>query len=126
MANKLVDKLFGSLMASPMSKQSMMPQSPFLAPSASKLGAQVQAVRVQDKLKMYGIGSSPLEKLALTAISVNNRARGDLGFDPLGLKPTDPKKLKDMQAKELNNGRLAMIAAAGMIAQEVATDSKLF
>merc|ERR1711904_386046 len=51
---------------------------------------------------------------------------GNLGFDPLGLRPTDPKELKDMQTKELNNGRLAMIAAAGMIAQEIATDSKLF
>jgi hypothetical protein len=51
---------------------------------------------------------------------------GNLGFDPLGLKPTDPKAFKEMQTKELNNGRLAMIAAAGMIAQEVATDSKLF
>merc|ERR1739847_211009 len=51
---------------------------------------------------------------------------GDLGFDPLGLKPTDPKELKDMQARELNNGRLAMIAAAGMIAQEIATGQKLF
>jgi len=51
---------------------------------------------------------------------------GDLGFDPLGLKPTDPKEFKEMQSKEINNGRLAMIAAAGMIAQEIATDQKLF
>lgn len=51
---------------------------------------------------------------------------GDLGFDPLGLKPTDPKAFKAMQTKELNNGRLAMIAAAGMIAQEFATGQKLF
>merc|ERR1719388_309125 len=51
---------------------------------------------------------------------------GDLGFDPLGLKPTDPAKFKEMQTKEINNGRLAMIAAAGMIAQEVATGQKLF
>merc|ERR1719428_2565277 len=51
---------------------------------------------------------------------------GDLGFDPLGLKPTDPKELKAMQTKELNNGRLAMIAAAGMIAQELVTGQKLF
>jgi len=48
------------------------------------------------------------------------------GFDPLGLKPKDPKEWKDMQNKELNNGRLAMIAAAGMIAQELATGQKLF
>jgi len=51
---------------------------------------------------------------------------GDLGFDPLGLKPTDPKEFKEMQTKELNNGRLAMIAAAGMIGQELATGQKLF
>merc|ERR1719361_1507318 len=51
---------------------------------------------------------------------------GDLGFDPLGLKPKDPEELLNMQTKELNNGRLAMIAAAGMIAQELATGQKLF
>merc|ERR1719217_597147 len=51
---------------------------------------------------------------------------GDLGFDPLGLKPTDPAELKEMQTKELNNGRLAMIAAAGMIVQELVTKDKLF
>jgi len=51
---------------------------------------------------------------------------GDLGFDPLGLKPTDPKELFEMQTKELNNGRLAMIAIAGMVAQEAASGGKLF
>merc|ERR1711937_875623 len=51
---------------------------------------------------------------------------GDLGFDPLGLKPTDPEELKQMQTKELQNGRLAMIAAASMIAQELASNQKLF
>ena len=44
---------------------------------------------------------------------------GDLGFDPLGLKPTDPVKFADMQTRELQNGRLAMIGAAGMCAQEI-------
>merc|ERR1711881_181754 len=51
---------------------------------------------------------------------------GDLGFDPLGLKPMDAAELKEMQTKELNNGRLAMIAAAGMIVQELVTKDKLF
>merc|ERR1719311_562926 len=51
---------------------------------------------------------------------------GDLGFDPLGLKPTDSAELLAMQNKELNNGRLAMIAIAGMIVQELATGEKLF
>lgn len=43
---------------------------------------------------------------------------GDLGFDPLGLKPEDQTALENMHTKELNNGRLAMIAAAGMCVQE--------
>jgi len=52
---------------------------------------------------------------------------GNLKFDPLGLKPLDPEERKIMQTKELNNGRLAMIAFAGMIYQEVANPGqKLF
>merc|ERR1719482_77217 len=51
---------------------------------------------------------------------------GDFGFDPLGLKPTDPDELMKMQTKELNNGRLAMIAIAGMVVQEGITGEKLF
>ena len=51
---------------------------------------------------------------------------GDFGFDPLGLKPTDPAELKEMQTKEINNGRLAMIAIIGMIGQELANGHKLF
>merc|ERR1712125_159523 len=45
---------------------------------------------------------------------------GDIGFDPLGLKPEDPEEFAIMQTKELQNGRLAMIAAAGFLAQELA------
>lgn len=44
---------------------------------------------------------------------------GDLGFDPLGLKPSDPTAFETMQNKELQNGRLAMLAAAGFMAQEL-------
>merc|ERR1712025_385565 len=43
---------------------------------------------------------------------------GDVGFDPLGLKPSSAEAFANMQTKELNNGRLAMIAAAGMCVQE--------
>mmetsp|Transcript_7738 Transcript_7738/g.19221 ORF Transcript_7738/g.19221 Transcript_7738/m.19221 type:complete len:243 (+) Transcript_7738:71-799(+) len=43
---------------------------------------------------------------------------GDIGFDPVGLKPKDAKNYANMQTKELSNGRLAMLAAAGMCAQE--------
>eukprot|EP00904_Undaria_pinnatifida_P009987 jgi/Undpi1/6118/HiC_scaffold_20.g08603.m1 len=44
---------------------------------------------------------------------------GDLGFDPLGLKPKTDEALATMQTKELNNGRLAMIGIAGMLVQEL-------
>ena len=44
---------------------------------------------------------------------------GDLGFDPLGLKPSDADEFFTLQTKELQNGRLAMLAAAGFLAQEL-------
>jgi hypothetical protein len=43
---------------------------------------------------------------------------GDLGFDPAGLKPETAQDFANMQAKELSNGRLAMLAAAGFCVQE--------
>ena len=49
----------------------------------------------------------------------DNYYPGDVGFDPLGLKPTNAKDFANMQTKELQNGRLAMIGAAGMCAQEL-------
>ena len=51
---------------------------------------------------------------------------GDLGFDPLGVKPSDEAGFAAMQDKELNNGRLAMLAVAGMTAQELVTGTTLF
>lgn len=50
----------------------------------------------------------------------------DLKFDPLNLKPTNAADFATMQTKELQNGRLAMIAAMGMIAQEQVTHHTLF
>lgn len=51
---------------------------------------------------------------------------GDVGFDPLGLKPTDAAGFATMQTKELQNGRLAMIGAAGMCAQELVNHKTIF
>ncbi len=48
---------------------------------------------------------------------------GDFGFNTLSSDSTIADELLN---KELNNGRLAMIAAAGMIAQEVVTGRTLF
>jgi len=47
-------------------------------------------------------------------------------FDPLGLAPSDPVEFEVMQTKELNNGRLAMLAILGMFLQEVKTGAPLF
>jgi len=41
-------------------------------------------------------------------------AAGALGFDPLGLAPREERELKIMATKELNNGRLAMIAIGAL------------
>ena len=46
---------------------------------------------------------------------------GNYNFDPLRLRPDEPEEYRDMMNKELNNGRLAMIAVIGMIFQEYFT-----
>ena len=56
----------------------------------------------------------------------DNYYPGDLGFDPLGLKPEDPKEFANMQTKELQNGRLAMLGVAGMCAQELVNHRTIF
>jgi len=55
-----------------------------------------------------------------------NYISGDLKFDPLGLKPKEPKAFKEIQTKEINNGRLAMLAVAGIVAQELVTGQSIF
>jgi len=40
---------------------------------------------------------------------------GDIGFDPLKIKPTNAAELKSIQLKEINNGRLAMIGLFSLI-----------
>jgi hypothetical protein len=50
---------------------------------------------------------------------------GDIGFDPLKLRPSDPAQLEELQTKELQNGRLAMLAAAGFMAQELVDHEKI-
>merc|ERR1712187_1032935 len=55
-----------------------------------------------------------------------DRVPGDFNWDPLGLKPKDPAAFKEMQNKEINNGRLAMLAAIGIVAQEIVTGKHVF
>ena len=44
---------------------------------------------------------------------------GDIGFDPLNLKPDTAEDFAEMATKELQHGRLAMLAIAGFVAQEL-------
>lgn len=46
---------------------------------------------------------------------------GNLGFDPLNLRPDDEETWIKVQTRELKNGRLAMLAIAGMLYTEVLT-----
>lgn len=49
-------------------------------------------------------------------------APGELGFDPLGqMKGKSAAQIKDLKVKEIKNGRLAMIAIMGLLAQNLAT-----
>merc|ERR1719484_44848 len=47
---------------------------------------------------------------------------GDIGFDPLGLKPQDADEFAEMATKELQHGRLAI---AGFVAQELVDGSPI-
>jgi len=86
-------------------------------------GAVVFVIAILETLSVFSF-NSPFGEEPWSIRS--DHLPGDLGFDPMGLKPTDPAELKEMQTKELNNGRLGMLAAAGMIAQEFVTGQKLF
>ena len=51
---------------------------------------------------------------------------GDIGFDPLTLKPDNFEDFADLSTKELQNGRLAMLGIAGMVAQELVNGKEIF
>ena len=61
----------------------------------------------------------------MTMFEKNSRQPGDFGWDPMDMYPTDPAGRVEMQTKELNNGRVAMIAVAGMVAQELVSGMKI-
>merc|ERR1712107_495194 len=50
---------------------------------------------------------------------------GDVGYDPLGLLPEDPEELEEIQNKEIQNVRFAMISLLGMVSEELVTGEKL-
>lgn len=79
------------------------------------------------QFQLYWEGwESPEESTTTTAMLKDDYIPGDLGFDPLGLRARGSYDINnlseeaiDISNKELNNGRLAMIAVVGMVAQEL-------
>jgi len=54
----------------------------------------------------------------------SGREPGDFGFDPMGfLKNKTDEQIRTMKTKELNNGRLAMLAFSGAVTQSVLNGS---
>ena len=54
------------------------------------------------------------------------RIAGDFMFDPAGLRPKTQADLESMQAKEINNGRLAMIGLFGFLSESTVPGSVPF
>ena len=89
-----------------------------------RFSSRLQVERVRPKRTPGGFTRSQAftgEPLTSNLEAFGERPGVDLGFDPLGLAPEDPAELAEMREKELAHCRLAMIAAAGFLAQEAVT-----
>eukprot|EP00579_Thalassiosira_antarctica_P023065 CAMPEP_0201989072 /NCGR_PEP_ID=MMETSP0904-20121228/92661_1 /ASSEMBLY_ACC=CAM_ASM_000553 /TAXON_ID=420261 /ORGANISM="Thalassiosira antarctica, Strain CCMP982" /LENGTH=350 /DNA_ID=CAMNT_0048543275 /DNA_START=21 /DNA_END=1073 /DNA_ORIENTATION=- len=90
-----------------------MPAPVFALFSATIAALEIRRAKIGWVEPDFGDWTKTLWKLR------DNYYPGDVGFDPLGLKPTDATGFANMQTRELQNGRLAMIGWAGMCAQEL-------
>ena len=101
------------------------------------VGPDVYQFQEADQLTGFGFAAfivgllSIIESLGVLKVWANGKVRthvvnGDLGFDPLSLKPDDADKFAELQTKELNNGRLAMIGVACAIVQELVNGKGIF
>ena len=63
-------------------------------------------------------GIIELENMKMKEEKGKNYIPGDCNFDPLGLLPKERDARFNMQLKEIKNGRLAMMAIFGFVAQE--------
>ena len=114
----LVAENFHPMLEGDLGVPSLVGLDAFPAPVQALFFVLVGAIEGSTLLKYQ----SPLQEVwSLRA----DHTPGDLQFDPLNLMPTDAQSMKIRRTQELNNGRLAMVAILGMVAQEVATGSKV-
>lgn len=98
----------------------------------SAVGQFLQAPQVLSWTLAFVVGLAELQRTNVGFVRDEQRILkrsyepGNLNFDPLSLLPTGANERKAMQEKELNNGRLAMVAIAGMFAQESVTGQGIF
>eukprot|EP01036_Dinobryon_divergens_P027352 gene27352-36116_t len=101
------------------------------------VGPAVYQFQEADQLTGFGFATfivgliSIIEGLGVQKVWADGKVRtdivnGDLGWDPLSLKPDDADKFAELQTKELNNGRLAMIGVAGALVQELVNGKGIF
>jgi len=76
------------------------------------------------------IPKTPLMSTAIpfmkASSALDGSMAGDVGFDPFGLKPDTWEEFSEISTKELQNGRLAMLAIAGIVAQELVNGKEIF
>ena len=113
---------FGNDITGPGIYQYQQAESFFNAWSANVIGL---TLAVEGYNIVNGWQSPDETKEAQTGIAglKDGYVNGDLKFDPLGLKPKNAREFKEIQTKEINNGRLAMLGVAGIIAQELVTNA---
>lgn len=117
------DFLFGSQITEPLAIfQYQQAEGLFNAWSANVIGLTlaIEGFNIVKGWDSPGTSEGPIAGLK------DDYTPGDLKFDPLGFKPTGTNDFKAIRTKEINNGRLAMIAVAGIIGQELATGVPAF
>ena len=112
---------FGDSITGPAIFQYQQAETLFTAWSANVIGLTLAV----EGFNIVNGWQAPGESVGIAGLK-DNYVSGDLKFDPLGFKPNSGGGLKEIQTKELNNGRLAMLGVAGIIAQELVTNGKLF
>lgn len=92
-----------------------------LAPAAAGISPMLQIVFGMGIVEWYtNDGKITMEDM----FEDPKRVPGQLGFDPLGFAKNGMSE--DMQLKEIENGRLAMLAIGGMIHHNLVTGGPLF